>query len=115
MNALTFTPKSNSAHNIDCRRLTQNNLTNLTVSQIKDLSLLNNKNSPKIGDYFDVSGTDTNHVVFKNTLHQLHYIGHKMTHGQITIEGDCGDFLGASMRTGNIICHGNANDRVGDQ
>lgn len=115
MNALTFTPKSNSAHNIDCRRLTPNSLANLTVAQIENLSLINTKNSAKIGDFFDISGTNTNHIIFKNTPHQLDYIGHKMSLGQITIEGDCGDFLGANMRAGNIICHGNANDRIGDQ
>ncbi len=38
-----------------------------------------------------------------------------MSRGSITIEGDCGDFLGANMRGGSIICHGNAGDRVGDQ
>lgn len=115
MSALTFTPKSDSAYNIDCRRLTPNSLANLTVAQIENLSLLNSKNSPKIGDYFDISGTDANHIIFKNTHHQLDYIGHKMSLGQITIEDNCGDFLGANMRGGNIICHGNANDCVGDQ
>lgn len=115
MNALTFTPKSNSGLNIDCRRLTPNNLLNLSVAQIEDLSLVNSKNAPKIGDYFDISGSDANHIVFKNMHHQLDYIGYKMGHGQITIKGNCGDFLGSQMRGGSIICHGNANDRVGNQ
>lgn len=115
MSALTFTLRTNSADNIDCRRLTPKNLVNLTVNQIQNLSLLNNKNSPKVADYFDASGTDANHIVFKNANHQLDYIGHKMSQGQISIEGDCGDFLGANMRGGSITCLGNANDRVGDQ
>ena len=115
MSALTFTLQSNCAQQIDCRRLTPNNLANLTIAQIKKLSLLNTQNSAKIGDFFEVSGTDTNHIIFKNTNQQLNYIGHKMTHGQISVEGECGDFLGCQMHGGIIICHGNAKDRVGDQ
>ena len=115
MSALTFTLKAGVTHSIDCRRLTANNLADLSMTEIENLSLLNTKNSSKIGDYFDVSGSDFNHIVFKNTHQQLDYIGHKMTRGQINIEGDCGNFLGSQMRGGSIICHGNANDRIGDR
>lgn len=115
MSALTFTLKPNVNNSIDCRRLTANNLADLSITEIENLNLLNTQNSSKIGDYFDVSGSDFNHIVFKNTHQQLDYIGHKMTRGQITIEGDCGDFLGSQMRGGSIICQGNAKDRAGDQ
>ncbi len=115
MSALTFTLKKSVKYPIDCRLLTPNNLANLSILEIKHLSLFNTKNTPKIGDYFDVSGDDANHIIFKSANHQLDYIGHQMTNGQITIEGDCGDFLGAQMGGGIIICKGNANDRVGDQ
>jgi len=115
MTALTFTLKANAALQIDCRLLTPNNLADLTIAEIENLNLLHTKNSAKIGDYFDVSGSDINHIIFKNSNQQLDFIGHKMTLGQITIEGDCGNFLGSQMRGGRIICHGNANDRVGDQ
>ncbi len=115
MSALIFTLKKSVKYSIDCRLLTPNNLANLSISEIESLSLLNTKNAPKIGDYFDVSGTDNDHIIFKNANQQLDYIGHQMTRGQIIIEGDCGDFLGCKMRGGTIICHGNANDRLGDQ
>ncbi|MES2500790.1 MAG: formylmethanofuran dehydrogenase subunit C [Pseudomonadota bacterium] len=115
MSALTFTLKDSFTHSIDCRRLTSNNLANLTAEKIENLSLLNTKNSAKIGDYFDISGTDINHIIFRNTNMQLHCIGYQMTYGQISIEGDCGDFLGSQMLGGSIICHGNANCRVGDK
>lgn len=115
MSALIFTLKPTITHQVDCRFLTSNNLANLTMSQIESLSLLNTQNSPKIADYFDISGNDTNHIIFRNIHQKLNYIGHKMTRGQISIEGDCGDFLGSQMRGGTIICHGSTSDRVGDQ
>ena len=115
MSALTLTLKPNLTQPIDCRLLTANNLANLSIAEIEKLNLLNIKNSPKISDYFEISGSDVNHIVFKNSISQMDYIGHQMTRGQITVDGDCGDFLGSQMRGGCIICHGNANDRAGDQ
>ncbi len=115
MSALTFTLKSISASKLDCRRITPNTLADLSLTQIKNLSLLNTKNSHKVSDFFEVSGENSQNIIFKNTNNQLDYIGHKMTSGQIIIEGDCGDFLGANMQGGTIVCQGNAGDRLGDQ
>ena len=115
MSELSFTLKPNVTQPIDCRLLTPNNLANLSAAEVENLSLLHTKNSAKIGDYFDVSGLDASHIIFKKSNQQLDFIGHKMTRGQITIEGDCGDFLGGQMRGGRIICQGSAKDRVGDQ
>jgi formylmethanofuran dehydrogenase subunit C len=115
MTALTFTLKTVPDFKLNCARLTPNNLAGLSLTQIKNLSLLNTKNSPKVADFFDVSGENYEQIVFKKSSSQLDFIGHKMSHGSITIEGDCGNFLGANMHGGNIICHGNAKDRVGDQ
>ena len=115
LTALTLTLKSKPTFKLDCSRLTPNNLAGLSMTQISNLSLTSSKNSPKVFDFFAVSGDDTRHIMFKNSHSQLNYIGHKMTFGQITIENDCGDFLGANMQGGTIICNGNAGDRLGDQ
>ncbi len=115
MSPLIFTLKPNLAFKLDCRRLTPNTLADLTLTQIKNSSLVNTKNSHKVSDFFEVSGENSQNIIFKNTNNQLDYIGHKMTNGQIIIEGDCGDFLGANMQGGTIICQGNAGARLGDQ
>jgi formylmethanofuran dehydrogenase subunit C len=115
MSALNFTLKSNPAFKLDCSRLTPNNLVGFSIAQIKNLALTNNKNSSKVIDFFEVTGDDSQNIIFKNSNNKLDYIGHKMTRGVITIEGDCGDFLGANMQGGSIVCTGNAGDRVGDQ
>ena len=112
--ALTFTLKSKPAFKLDCSRLTPNGLAGLNIAQIYNLSFTSAKNSPKIADYFEVSGDDSQNIIFKNSSTLLGYIGHKMSRGQITIEGDCGDFLGANMQGGSMVCTGNAGDRVGD-
>lgn len=115
MTVLTFALKANPLFMLNCSRLTPNLLAGLNLQQIENLSLFKQKNSPKISDIFEVSGTDTENIRFKNSSAQLGYIGHKMTSGSITIEGDAGDFLGANMQGGTLTVKGNAGDRVGDQ
>lgn len=115
MNSLTFTFKTTPSLKLNCGNLTPNVLAGLTLTQIKNLPLSHSKNAPKVADFFDVSGDNTQNILFKNSTSQLDYIGHKMTQGTITIAGNAGDFLGANMQNGTIICQGNVGDRLGDQ
>lgn len=111
MTALTFTLKKNPPFKVNCSNLTPNKLAGLSIEKIQEITLNNNNN---VIDLFEIKGSDYENIIFKNSNEQLDYIGHKMTRGQVTIEGNCGDFLGANMQGGTIICHGNAHDRVGD-
>ena len=112
MKPITFTLKKNPLFKVDCRKLTPDKLKNLSTKQILEIAL---NNSIKVIDLFDIIGENFEQIVFTHSNNQLEYIGHQMLNGNITIEGDCGDFLGANMRGGSIVCHGNAGDRVGDQ
>lgn len=118
MSALTLTFKADAlkdASPLDCSKLTINHLAGLSAKQIATLPLSTDRNASVVGDYFDITGSDASQIVFKNTTPQLNAIGHSMESGNITIEGDVGDFLGASMQGGQIVCKGNANERVADK
>lgn len=110
MSALTFTCKENAQQSIDCKQLTPDFLNGKSVGEIKEIRL----GAGTVSDVFDVNGDDATQVVFKNTTNQLHYIGHQMKTGSITIEGDAGDYLGAAMQGGVLICKGNAGERAAD-
>jgi formylmethanofuran dehydrogenase subunit C len=110
MTALTFTLKKSPASKINCGRLTPNNLADLSLTQIKNLSLTNSKNSAKVSDYFEVSGNDSENIIFINPSQQLDFIGQKMSHGSIVCQGDVGDRMGDQMRRGLILIDGNAGD-----
>lgn len=112
MTALTFTLKQPLSHVLDCCRLTPQLLEGKTLAQIRNLPLTHHQ---IVDDFFEVSGADTLNIVFKNTSQQLNNIGQNMLKGTITIQGDCGDFLGVKQQGGTIICKGNAGDRVGDK
>jgi formylmethanofuran dehydrogenase subunit C len=110
MTAITFTLKSNPSFKLDCSRLTPNYLAGLSLAQIKNISLTNSKKSAKVSDYFEVSGLNSENIIFKNPSSQLDFIGHKMSHGSIICQGDVGDRVGDQMRRGMILIDGNAGD-----
>lgn len=111
MSALTLTLKSQLPA-IDCRKLTPNALTGLSVTEINQLPLAN---VITVADVFHVSGNDTNHIIFNSASPQLNYIGYQMKAGQITVKGNVGDYLGAEMQGGTIVCSGNVGERAADK
>ena len=115
MPALIFTLKQNLNSRLDCGRLTPNGLAGLSLVQIENLLLFNCKNSPKVSDYFEVSGNNGENIIFKNPTKQLDFIGHKMSHGSIICQGDVGDRVGDQMRRGLILIDGNAGDYCGSR
>jgi len=110
MSALTFTYKANNTQVIDCRTLTPDLLQDKSLADINALPL----GSQSVANVFDVSGKDASNIIFKNSNSQLHYIGHQMKVGSITVEDDAGDYLGSAMQGGVLICKGNAGERAAD-
>ncbi len=115
MSALTLTLKNNPQFKLNCGGITPNKLAGLNTSQIKNLKFGTSKSAPLLSDYFEVAGDDASHIIFRKCSAQLDNIGFEMKSGQITIDGDAGDFLGAKMRGGTITCKGNVGDRAADQ
>lgn len=111
MSTLIFTLKSNITQPIDCRVLTPDNLKAKTLDEIRALYL---DTQHLVGDVFDVTGEVSEHLLFKQAQPRLHHVGYQMKSGQITIEGDAGDFIGAAMQGGVLICKGNVGERAGD-
>jgi len=116
MSALTFTLKTAPQQSIDCRALTPDSLNGKAIDEIGAIKLGAGKNALRVSDLFDISGSDTQQLVFKNTpentpkntTSKLDYIGANMTSGSISIEGDAGAYLGSGMKNGTILCKGNA-------
>lgn len=107
MNALTFTLKKILPHSINCSALTPDNLAGKAISDIASMELGASKQQLHVRDVFDITGDDTQHIVFKNSTHTLDYIGNNMSTGTITIEGDAGAYLGYGLKNGIIHCKGN--------
>ncbi|MDO9281958.1 MAG: formylmethanofuran dehydrogenase subunit C [Methylotenera sp.] len=107
MNALTLTLKKTPAYTINCSGLTPNFLANKSVAEIADIPL-NYGNSPlSVGELFEITGSDAQHLVFKNPSDKLDYIGANLTSGKITVTGNAGAYLGFNLKNGEIHCQGN--------
>lgn len=108
---LTAKPASRS---IDCRALLPLALQGKTAAEISAIKLAANLS---VADVFEISieATDAAKITFKNTTSSHQYIGFGMTTGQLVVEGDAGDFLGAQLQNGVLICKGNAGARAGDR
>ncbi|HEY0906708.1 MAG TPA: formylmethanofuran dehydrogenase subunit C [Methylophilus sp.] len=114
MSHIVFTAKPVS-RNIDCRTLLPQALQGKTVADIAAMPLAANLT---VADVFDVSleaAISDAHITFKHTTAAHQYIGFGMTAGQLVVEGDAGDFLGAQLQNGVLICKGNTGARAGDR
>ena len=97
---------------IDCRHLTPNALANLNVVQIAALKIKYNNQSVNLDSVFDITGEDTQRIVFKNNNESiaLDYVGANMITGEITIDGNTGDYCGFNLQAGTIHCLKNTAD-----
>ncbi len=107
MNALTFSLKQTPRHAINCSVLTPDNLADKSAADIASMQVIYGNHIVSVDELFNVSGSDAQHIVFKDTSNKLDYIGANMASGNITVEGDAGAYLGFGLKKGNIRCLGN--------
>lgn len=115
MSALTFSLKTKLAkstliQHINCSALTPDKLNGKSVKEIGAIKLGVGNHALQVSEVFEISGSDSQQLVFKNTSNRLDYIGASMNSGSISIEGDSGAYLGYHMAGGIITCGGNSGD-----
>lgn len=106
MSALTFTLKTSPAQRVDCSELTADKLENKTTADISGIKLVIGNQQQTVSDLFDITGDDANNIVFEKATSKLDHIGHAMTKGTITVNGDAGTYLGQFMIDGLITVNG---------
>ena len=107
MSALTFTLKNPPAQRVDCAALTADKLVDKSVDEIAALTLVVGNQKVRVDELFDISGTDIAKICFENSTDKLDHIGHGMSTGSITVNGDAGAYLGQFMTHGEIVVNGN--------
>jgi formylmethanofuran dehydrogenase subunit C len=103
MTQLTFSLKQPLTHSLDCAQLTPDHLKGLGNNQIGAILLSNQR----VSDLFEITGNDSENIVFKNSNQLFDNVGKNMTFGCITLEGDAGAYLGFGLKNGTIHCKGN--------
>lgn len=115
MSALTFSLKtalvnSTLMHPINCSALTPDKLNGKSIKEISAIKLDVGNHALQVSELFEVSGSNSQQLVFKNTNHRLNHIGANMISGSISIEGNAGTYLGYRMTGGMINCNGDSGD-----
>lgn len=80
---------------------------------IRALPVYLGKRERRLDDFFDVEGEHAEELTINGDAGKIKWIGRAMTHGRITVTGDCGMHVGAYMKGGAIEVSGNASDWVG--
>lgn len=110
MSALTFTLKRVLQQSFDCSVLTPDSLAGKTVAEIAAIQLAKGRKQLLAGDIFEITGKDSQHLIFRGDCSMLNYLGAGMSSGSITVEGNAGAYLGYRMSGGSITCTGSTDD-----
>lgn len=108
MSALTFTLKHQPAQRVDMSPLVSQKLAGLLPAEIAAITLQNGKRKIRVDELFDVTGSDAQDIVIKNSFGKLDFIGKELDGGRITVDGDAGAYLGLGMKSGEISVSGDA-------
>lgn len=107
MSALTLKLKVELQQRLDCSPLTADKLAGKSPVDIAAIELISGRLSIPVSELFEISGDDITDIRFENSSAKLDHIGHAMSHGRITINGDAGAYLGQFMTGGQIEITGN--------
>lgn len=114
MKPLIFKLKIKPEFTLDMSPLTPDRLQQKTARQIKNIGLNYGKQKIPVEELFSVTGNDPENIQFPQSTEKLIYIGHNMSHGNIEVTGNAGDFTGRNMQGGSIRIHGNAGAWTGN-
>jgi formylmethanofuran dehydrogenase subunit C len=113
MSPLVLELRAAPPQRIDLGALLPHRLARMTPAAIARLPLwLGNRETP-LGELFQVSGDDPEHLVLRGECARLDRIGAGMETGRISVEGDGGWYLGQDMSGGEIRVQCNAGPFAG--
>lgn len=107
MSAFTFTLKNPPAQRVDCSPLTADKLGDKSAADIAALTLVVGNQKVRVDELFELSGDDLAEIRIDKATDKLDHIGHGMSTGTITVNGDAGAYLGQFMSGGTITVNGN--------
>lgn len=108
MSPLTFTLRAAPRQRVDLSPLTPERLAGKTLAEIAALELSSGNRSLRVGELFEVTGTDPAMLVFQGACEHLDRIGQGMERGTLLVEGNAGAYLGLDLRGGVIEVRGGA-------
>ena len=84
----------------------------LSISELLQYPLQTSVGRSTVGDWFDVEGESSDDVLCIGDFRWWDGLGKDWSRGYLTLQGDCGDFVGQGMQGGQIDVHGNVGNRL---
>jgi formylmethanofuran dehydrogenase subunit C len=101
---------------VEVEGITPDALREMSPSEISRLEIFHGNRAVPLGDMFRVEGKAADgRIEWCGELAGVHWIGAKMTAGEIRVAGNAGRHLGSEMRGGEIHVAGDAGDWVGGE
>ncbi len=98
---------------LEVESLTPDGVSGLSLDEIRKLPIFHGNRKSVVDDFFDLSGEPDDVIHWVGDLSGVHWIGAKMSSGEIVVEGPAGRHLGSEMTGGSIVVQGSAGDWVG--
>ncbi len=108
MKPLTLHFPSTGSQHLNLSGIVPNQLSDLSLSEIKQLTIEVNHRPTQLGDHCDVTGGTRDELVLEGDLSNCDYVGGGLTSGRISVAGKVGDFLADQMTGGRIEVAGSA-------
>ena len=77
-------------------------------NNLKNINIFYGNEEKKLSDFFSFQGKLNKGIVFKGNLSKCDYIGDSMKEGEIIVNGNVGEYLGNKMENGKIIINGSS-------
>ena len=98
MSYLNIKLKKKLKFRLDLSQLIPGKIGKKTKTEIKTLEISYGNEKRNISDFFSISGTLKNGIIFKGDLSKCDYIGNQMKNGEIIINGNAGNYLGNKIK-----------------
>jgi len=113
-----LTPKERPDVPLEAEVITPDEFAGRDPEEILSLTVHEGNRERELGDFFDLEGrpgdsADQTRIIIDDDVDHVKLIGHRMTAGEIIIEGNAGRHTGAQMRGGRLVIHGHADDWLG--
>jgi formylmethanofuran dehydrogenase subunit C len=98
---------------LEAETLTPDATAELRLEEISALPVYLGKRRRRLDDFFTVEGERSGEIRIVGDASRVKWIGHGMTRGRVTIDGNAGMHLGSQMKGGTIDVAGDAGDWMG--
>jgi formylmethanofuran dehydrogenase subunit C len=101
---------------VEVEGLTPSAVRTMSLPEIERFEIYHGNRKRPLAEFFDVAGDPSDgRIEMEGDLHGVHWIGARMSDGEIHVHGDAGRHVGSGMTGGAIHVHGSASDWVGGE